>query len=79
MVKRKTKKDHGVVAGIPYDFRKPTSKKIKSSMWSKSDNVLVPKPYGIGWTLNFRNPKSYVFLGAIVAFVLGAFYLVGLI
>jgi hypothetical protein len=45
---------HGKVAGfVPYDFRVPTPSRIKHRMWApKDDHVLVPHPFGVGWTVN---------------------------
>ena len=45
---------HGKIAGIiPYDFRRPTAERIRTSFWNKdSSQILVPYAFGIGWTLN---------------------------
>lgn len=72
MVKR-----HGKVAGIPYDFRRPTWKRAKQRMWNRREKrVFTPKSWGIGWTLNFRNPKSLFVVAAIVAYFVIVWYLV---
>lgn len=74
----KKKKDHGDYGGIPYDFRRPTWKRAKQRMWNKKDHrVFTPKSWGIGWTLNFRNPRSWIVVAAIVAYILIAFYWAG--
>lgn len=73
-------KKHGKIAGIPYDFRSPTWKRAKQRVWNKKDKrVFTPKSFGIGWTLNFRNPKSFLIIAAIVAFILIVYKIAGLI
>ena len=65
------RKSHGEVAGIPYDFRKPTWERAKQRMWNKDDRrVFTPKSWGIGWTMNFRNPKSVFVLLLIIVLAL---------
>lgn len=41
-------------AGLPYDFRRKSGREIVS-VWWQPDNpeVLVPKSYGWGYTINF--------------------------
>lgn len=69
-------KKYGKVAGIPYDFRKPTWKRAKQRMWNKREKrVFTPKSWGVGWTLNFRNPKSWLIMAAIVSYMVIVFYL----
>ena len=45
---------HGRVGGvIPYDFRRPTSERIRAAYWNKeTSQILVPQPFGVGWTIN---------------------------
>ena len=45
---------HGRIGGrIPYDFRAPTKERILAAYWNKeSSQILVPQPFGIGWTVN---------------------------
>jgi uncharacterized membrane protein len=39
--------------------------------YNKEDaNFLVPKAYGFGWTLNFANPISWVFILAIIGLII---------
>lgn len=65
------KKRYGKVAGIPYDFRAPTWERARQRMWNKDDKrVFTPKSWGIGWTLNFRNPRSILVVLLILAFIL---------
>lgn len=43
----------GKVAGIPYDWRKPTAARLKSRWWNADDHrVFTPKTYGWGYDLN---------------------------
>jgi len=43
----------GRIAGIPYDFRRPTLSKLRSRWWNPSDGrVFTPKTFGIGWDIN---------------------------
>ncbi len=44
---------HGNIAGIPYDFRLPTTERVRATFWNKNTSqVLVPQVFGIGWTIN---------------------------
>lgn len=36
-------------------------------------NFLVPKPFGIGWTVNWANPITWFFVAAIACFYLMRF------
>jgi uncharacterized membrane protein len=39
--------------------------------YNKEDsNFLVPKAYGFGWTMNFANPISWVFILAIIGLII---------
>lgn len=45
---------HGTVAGfVPYDLRKPTVDRIKSTFWDPDGSIVVSRPFGVGWTINF--------------------------
>ncbi len=45
---------HGRIAGrIPYDFRPPTTERIRATFWNKhTSEILMPQVFGIGWTIN---------------------------
>lgn len=44
----------GDIFGMPYDFRPVTEDRIRDRMWNPSNrSLLVPKVFGMGWTLNF--------------------------
>jgi hypothetical protein len=39
---------------MPYDWRRPTSARIRRRMWNPDDGrVFVPKAYGWGYSINF--------------------------
>jgi uncharacterized membrane protein len=45
---------HGVLFGIPYDFRWPTIERLREAFWNKDTaRVLVPHTFGMGWSINF--------------------------
>lgn len=56
----------GRVAGVPYDFRRPTVARFRSRWWNPNDpRLLTPKTFGVGWDLNlyrlthpFERPKG---------------------
>jgi hypothetical protein len=45
----------GKFLGIPYDFRTPTTDRLRSRMWNKDDHrIFTPKAFGWGWDINWR-------------------------
>src|SRR6266700_2834351 len=45
---------HGILFGIPYDFRWPTIERLRETFWNKDTaRVLVPQAFGMGWSINF--------------------------
>ncbi|MFT4880995.1 MAG: hypothetical protein ACI9HI_000995 [Salinirussus sp.] len=52
----------GELFGIPYNFERPSIKRLLSSYWQPSEGMLVKKPFGIGYTLNLANWRSWVVL-----------------
>jgi len=45
---------HGMLYGIPYDFRRPTIERLREAFWNKDTaRVLLPKAFGMGWSINF--------------------------
>jgi len=36
----------------------------------EDSNFLVPKPFGIGWTINWANPLSWIFVSVITGFLI---------
>ncbi|MES3517762.1 MAG: DUF5808 domain-containing protein [Natronomonas sp.] len=57
------KPQSGELFGIPYNFDKPSLGRMLSSYWQPGDGMLVEKPFGIGYTLNLANWRSWVVLG----------------
>ena len=49
----------GKIAGtIPYDFEPPSLRKEFRSWWDPaSDEILVPRAFGVGWTINLAALK----------------------
>jgi hypothetical protein len=52
----------GELLGIPYNFERPSIGRLLSSYWKPGDGMLVKKPFGIGYTLNLANWRSWVVL-----------------
>ena len=52
----------GELLGIPYNFEKPSLRRLLSSYWQPGEQMLVEKPFGIGYTLNLANWRSWVVL-----------------
>jgi hypothetical protein len=45
---------HGALGGfVPYDFRKPTIEKVKSTFWNPEGSIIANRVFGVGWTINF--------------------------
>lgn len=57
----------GEIFGIPYNFERPSLGRILSSYWQPGDEMLVKKPFGIGYTLNLANWRSWVVLAVAAA------------
>ena len=52
----------GELLGIPYNFEKPSFRRLLSSYWQPGEGMLVKKPFGIGYTLNLANWRSWIVL-----------------
>lgn len=51
---RKQQKQTGKFLGVPYDWRRPTTSRLKLRLWNRREQrLLVPKVYGWGWSVNF--------------------------
>ena len=57
----------GELFGIPYNFERPSLKRLLSSYWQPGEGMLVKKPFGIGYTLNLANWRSWIVLGVVGA------------
>ncbi|WP_336000644.1 DUF5808 domain-containing protein [Halorientalis halophila] len=56
------KPESGEIFGVPYNFERPSIKRLLSSYWRPDEGMLVEKPFGIGYTLNLANWRSWVVL-----------------
>jgi hypothetical protein len=56
------KQSSGEILGIPYNFERPSLGRLLSSHWQPGKGMLVEKPFGIGYTLNLANWRSWVVL-----------------
>jgi len=52
----------GELFGIPYNFERPSVGRLLSSYWKPGKSMLVEKPFGIGYTLNLANWRSWLVL-----------------
>ncbi|MDY6818076.1 MAG: DUF5808 domain-containing protein [Halobacteriales archaeon] len=57
----------GSLFGIPYNFERPSLRRMLASYWQPGDDMLVEKPFGIGYTLNLANWRSWIVLGIVGA------------
>lgn len=57
----------GELFGIPYNFEKPSLKGLLSSYWQPGERMLVKKQFGIGYTLNLANWRSWIVLALVGA------------
>ena len=56
------KPQSGTLFGVPYNFERPSLKRLVSSYWKPGDDMLVEKPFGIGYTLNLANWRAWIVL-----------------
>lgn len=52
----------GEIFGIPYNFERPSFRRLVSSYWQPEEGMLVRKPFGIGYTVNLADWRSWVVL-----------------
>lgn len=57
----------GELLGIPYNFDRPKLGRLLSAYWQPNEGMLVEKPFGIGFTLNLANWRSWFVLGIAAA------------
>ncbi|RQG86905.1 hypothetical protein EA462_14695 [Natrarchaeobius halalkaliphilus] len=50
----------GEILGVPYNFDRPSLSRMISSYWKPGEGMLVEKPFGVGYTLNLANWRSWV-------------------
>ena len=56
------KSESGTLFGIPYNFERPSIGRLLSAYWQPGEGMLVEKPFGIGYTLNLANWRSWIVL-----------------
>lgn len=45
----------GTFLGVPYDWRRPTKKRVTQRMWNANESrILTPRAYGWGYDVNFH-------------------------
>ncbi|MFB6173404.1 MAG: DUF5808 domain-containing protein [Halobacteriales archaeon] len=52
----------GTILGIPYNFERPKLSRLLSAYWQPGEGMLVEKPFGVGYTLNLANWRSWLVL-----------------
>lgn len=57
----------GELFGVPYNFEKPSLRGLLSSYWQPGESMLVKKQFGIGYTLNLANWRSWIVLALVGA------------
>lgn len=63
------KPSSGEIFGVPYNFEKPSFRRLLSSYWEPGEGMLVEKPFGIGYTVNLANWRSWIVLAVAGALV----------
>lgn len=61
----------GRVFGVPYNFELPTPRRLLSGHWRPGEGALVENPFGVGWTLNLANPRSWLVLAVVLLAAVG--------
>ncbi len=59
----------GELFGIPYNFDRPNIGRLLASYWQPGKGMIVEKPFGIGYTLNLANWRSWIALAVVAALV----------
>lgn len=57
----------GELFGIPYNFDRPSISRLLSAYWQPGESMLVKKPFGVGYTLNLANWRSWIVIGVAAA------------
>jgi len=56
------KPSSGELFGVPYNFERPSVRRLLSAYWQPGEGMLVKKPFGVGYTLNLANWRSWIVL-----------------
>jgi uncharacterized protein YqcC (DUF446 family) len=59
------KASSGRLFGIPYNFDRPSLRRLLSAYWQPGEGMLVEKPFGVGYTLNLANWRSWIALAVV--------------
>ncbi|MFB6354294.1 MAG: DUF5808 domain-containing protein [Halobacteriales archaeon] len=59
------KPSSGSLFGIPYNFERPSLRRLLAAYWQPGEGMLVEKPFGVGYTLNLANWRSWVALAVV--------------
>lgn len=59
----------GELFGIPYNFEKPSMRRLLAAYWQPEEGMLTKKPFGLGYTLNLANWRSWIVLAVAAALV----------
>jgi hypothetical protein len=52
---------HGQVGFVPYDFRRPTARRVREAWWAPEDARLIgPVAFGVGWAVNLPRVAALV-------------------
>jgi hypothetical protein len=62
MAKDTEKPQSGELFGVPYNFDRPSVGRMLSAYWQPGEGMLVEKPFGVGYTLNLANWRSWLVL-----------------
>ncbi|MFW5911484.1 MAG: DUF5808 domain-containing protein [Halolamina sp.] len=54
------KPQSGELFGVPYNFDRPSIGRLLSAYWQPGEGMLVEKPFGVGYTLNLANWRSWL-------------------
>ncbi|PSP78636.1 hypothetical protein BRC81_07390 [Halobacteriales archaeon QS_1_68_20] len=54
------KGEQGSLFGIPYNFERPSVGRMLRAYWQPGRGMLVEKPFGLGYTLNLANWRSWI-------------------
>jgi hypothetical protein len=54
------KPQSGELFGVPYNFDRPSVSRMLSAYWQPGEGMLVEKPFGVGYTLNLANWRSWI-------------------
>lgn len=55
----------GELFGIPYNFDRPSLRRLVEAYWQPGKGMIVEKPFGIGYSLNLANWRSWVALAVV--------------